>query len=172
VAAPAVQGLHHLKLPVSDLDAALAWYERVLGARHLSQFDHFDDLGVRYAVILAVPGVPVPLELRWAPSAAKAMNGYDPISFAAGTAGDLRAWATHLDVEGIEHSPVTLGGAGHLLVFADPDGTYLRLLELPEGGVENITMSTGNPEPEGPWIAPASMQHPGQPTASREEATR
>ena len=64
---PPVSGLHHLKLPVSDLDTSLHWYERVFDAEHLAQFDHFDDNGARYAVIIAIPGLPTPLELRWAP---------------------------------------------------------------------------------------------------------
>jgi len=45
VPAPATKGLHHVKLPVSDLDASLAWYARVLGAQHQAQFDHFDERG-------------------------------------------------------------------------------------------------------------------------------
>ena len=57
---PVVSGLHHLKLPVSDLDTSLHWYERVFDAEHLAQFDHFDDNGARYAVIIAIPGL-----LRW-----------------------------------------------------------------------------------------------------------
>jgi catechol 2,3-dioxygenase-like lactoylglutathione lyase family enzyme len=160
--APATKGLHHVKLPVSDLDASLAWYARVLGARHQPQFDHLDERGVRYAVILMVPGTEVPLELRWAPRAARATAGYDPIDFAAGSADDVAAWVAHLDAEHVEHSPVTQGGAGKILVFPDPDGTFLRMLELPAGGIEDIDMSGGVPEPEGPWVAPPSMQHPGQ----------
>jgi catechol 2,3-dioxygenase-like lactoylglutathione lyase family enzyme len=163
MAAPVLHGLHHFKLPVSDLDSALAWYARVLGAQHLAQFDHFDNTGVRYAVNLAIPGVSAPLELRWAPAAAAAIHGYDPISFAAGGIAELHAWATHLDAESVDHSPVTLGGAGHLLVFADPDGTYLRLLEVPEGGVLATTMAPGDPEPQVPWIAAGIMRHPHPP---------
>ena len=91
------------------------------------------------------------------------MDGYDPISFAAGRGDDVQSWAAHLDEEGIAHSPVSQGAAGALLVFADPDGTFLRLLELPAGGVEDIKMPAGPAEPEGPWIAPPKMSHPGQP---------
>ena len=161
--APATKGLHHLKLPVSDLDESLAWYKRVLGAQHQEQLDHFDERGQRYAVILMVPGNEVPLELRWAPNAARAMNGYDPIDFAAGDADDVVNWAAHLDAEGVEHSPVAEGAAGVLLVFADPDGTFLRMQELPAAGVADITLTGRNPEPDGPWLAPPSMRHPGQP---------
>jgi catechol 2,3-dioxygenase-like lactoylglutathione lyase family enzyme len=157
---PTVAGLHHLKLPVSDLDASLAWYQRALGVTHLPQFDHVDDDGQRYAVIVAIPGVDVPLELRWAPGAAEAVRGYDPINFAAASVTDLQAWAAHLDEERIEHSGVITGGAGHLLVFADPDGAFVRISEVPAGGVENIVMPKGNPEPDDPWLSPPSMTHP------------
>ena len=43
---PPLHGLHHLKLPVSDLHTSLG-YQRVLGAKHLPQFDHIDDDGAR-----------------------------------------------------------------------------------------------------------------------------
>jgi catechol 2,3-dioxygenase-like lactoylglutathione lyase family enzyme len=159
--APALAGLHHLKLPVSDLDASLAWYLRVLGAAHLPQFDHVDGTGRRYAVIVAVPGLDVPLELRWAPPAAGDVAGYDPINFAAASVDDLHAWSAHLDAEQVVNSGVIEGGAGHLLVFADPDGMYLRIAEVPQGGVENIVMPKGDPEPDDPWLSPPSMRHPG-----------
>jgi catechol 2,3-dioxygenase-like lactoylglutathione lyase family enzyme len=167
MAAPVLVGLHHLKLPVSHLDASIDWYARVLGAEHQPQFDHVDDNGTRYAVIMTVAGLPVPLELRWAPAAAEAMDGYDPISFAAGGTDELEAWAAHLDAVGVDRSPITAGAAGHLLVFADPDGTFLRLLEMPEGAIANIRMQEGNPEPDGPWVAPPSMRHPSTHEAAR-----
>ena len=103
--APRLQGLHHVKLPVSDLDTSLSWYQRVFDAQYLSQFDHYDRAGCRYAVILRLPGVDIPIELRWAPRAAAATIGYDPVHFVAGDTDDLLAWMKHLDGLGIEHSP-------------------------------------------------------------------
>jgi catechol 2,3-dioxygenase-like lactoylglutathione lyase family enzyme len=157
---PAVAGLHHLKLPVSDLDTSLDWYRQVFGARHLPRFDHIDDNGARYAVIVAIPGLSAPLELRWAPGAADAMRGIDPIMLAVESSEALEAWAHHLDSLGVQHSSVIKGGAGHLLVVADPDGIYIRIGEVPAGGVENIVMPQGNPEPDDPWLNPPPMQHP------------
>jgi catechol 2,3-dioxygenase-like lactoylglutathione lyase family enzyme len=157
---PVVAGLHHLKLPVSDLDGSLDFYQRVFGAQHLPQFDHFDDDGDRYAVIIAIPGLSTPLELRWAPSGAAAMRGCDPINLAVESAEALQDWARHLDPLGVEHSGVIQAGPGHLLVLADPDDIYIRLSEVPAGGVENIKMPRGNPEPNNPWLNPPPMQHP------------
>jgi len=90
MAAPRLRGLHHLKLPVTDLDASLVWYQQVFDAEHLTQFDHLGDDGVRYAVILAVPGLNVPIELRLAPKAAAATVGYDPVK--NGSAGHYKGW--------------------------------------------------------------------------------
>jgi catechol 2,3-dioxygenase-like lactoylglutathione lyase family enzyme len=157
---PVVAGLHHLKLPVSNLDASLDWYQQVFGARHLPRFDHIDDNGARYAVIVAIPGLSVPLELRWAPGAADAMRGIDPIMLAVESSETLEAWAHRLDSLGVQHSSVIKGGAGHLLVVADPDGIYIRIGEVPAGGVEDIVMPQGNPEPDDPWLNPPPMQHP------------
>jgi catechol 2,3-dioxygenase-like lactoylglutathione lyase family enzyme len=158
--APALAGLHHLKIPVSDLDASLRWYQNTFGAAHLEQFDHFDDDGARYAVIIAIPGLPTTVELRWAPKAASAMRECDTITLAVNSPEDLQAWAAHLDSQHVEHSPVIKGAAGHLLVVADPDGIFIRIGDVPTGGVTEIKMPQGNPEPDGPWLNPPAMQHP------------
>jgi catechol 2,3-dioxygenase-like lactoylglutathione lyase family enzyme len=160
MAAPRLNGLHHIKLPVSDLDTSLTWYGQVFGAEHLTRFDHYDESGVRYAVILQLPGVDIPIELRWAPDAAVATVGYDPVHFIAGGADELKAWIAHLDTLGIEHSPLITALAGQLLILRDPDQTYLHLLTAPEGGVLAIEMNRDAAEPEGPWIMPHLMRHP------------
>ena len=158
--APSLKGLHHIKLPVADLDASLAWYQRVFDAQHLTRFDHYDGAGIRYAIIVQLPGLDVPVELRWAPQAAAAIAGYDPVSFVAGGADDLQRWVEHLDALSIEHSPLITALAGQLVIFPDPDGTYLRLLTLPDGGIQAITMNQEDAaEPEGPWILPDIMRH-------------
>ena len=57
--APSLSGIHHLKVPVVDLDASLAWYQTILGAHLLTGLDHVDSDGTRYATILEIPGLPV-----------------------------------------------------------------------------------------------------------------
>jgi catechol 2,3-dioxygenase-like lactoylglutathione lyase family enzyme len=160
MSAPALLGLHHFKLPVSDLDASIAWYGKVFDAEYLPQFDHVDGGGVRYAVILNVPGLPAPVELRWAPEAAAAIHGYDPFDLAVDSVDALNAWVAHLDALGVDHSEVIGGGAGHLMVLADPDGIFIRIAEVPAGGVDDIQMPDGDPEPDIYWLKPPSMQHP------------
>jgi catechol 2,3-dioxygenase-like lactoylglutathione lyase family enzyme len=158
--APGLRGLHHLKLPVTDLDASLAWYQRVFDAERQAQFDHLGDNGVRYAVVLALPGIEVLIELRWAPKAAAATIGYDPVNLAAGDLENLHQWIDHLDALQIDHSPIVPANAGHVIVFQSPDGLYLRLLTLPEGGIQSTEMNRDVPEPQSAWMAPEIMRHP------------
>lgn len=153
-------GIHHVKFPVTDVDRSLAWYQKVFGAHHLAVLDHRDRAGVRYAVILRIPGVDVPVELRWAPDAVKAIRGYDPVTFSAGSESNLDRWLRHLDHVGVRHSPVIRAAGGRLVVVVDPDGTYLRLLSMPMGGLDAVTMDPSTPDPAGPWLAPAIMRRP------------
>ena len=56
VSAPVLAGIHHIKIPVSEIDASLDWYTYVLSASHQPELDRFTASGVRYAVELKVPG--------------------------------------------------------------------------------------------------------------------
>ena len=50
-------GIHHLKFPVSDIDASIDWYTSVLSASRIAELDHFSASGRRYAVEMNVPGM-------------------------------------------------------------------------------------------------------------------
>ena len=125
--APTFTGIHHLKFPVSDLSAGIAWYERALGATRHDHLDHHDREGNLFAVILSLPGLAVPVELRLAPAAAAALAGYDPVTFGVAGRAGLDAWVDQLDSAGIEHSPVISGFAGQLIEFQTPDGLAIRI---------------------------------------------
>ncbi|MEA2726072.1 MAG: hypothetical protein QOD93_5816 [Acetobacteraceae bacterium] len=144
---PALQGVHHLKFPVSDLDLSLAFYERALGGQRKSEWDHIHRDGTRYAMILEVPGLGTHLELRLDPKQAAAQRGFDPVTMAVRDRTALAAWADHLEAAGIEHSPVLTAIQAWLVVFADPDGRRLRLYTLEMHGPELP------PDEDSPWIA-------------------
>lgn len=158
--APPLAGIHHLKIPVTDLDVSLDWYQRVLGAEHLHRLDHVDSDGVRYATILDLPGVPAPIELRWAPNAAHALRQCDLLVLALDSTERFDEWLAHLDAEHVEHSPVLPGGGGPVLVVVDPDGKYIRLMWQPPGGLAGQTMPDRPLDPEGPWLDAPPMRHP------------
>lgn len=143
---PPIDGIHHLKVPVSDLDASLAFYERALGAERIPEADHFRPSGALFAVICRVPGLGTLLELRLHPVRALLQRGFDPVTMLVPGVADLEEWGRHLDDLGVAHSPVLTGIQAWLMVVPDPDGTALRL----------YTRQTHGPELEAdhgsPWL--------------------
>jgi catechol 2,3-dioxygenase-like lactoylglutathione lyase family enzyme len=126
LSAPTVSGLHHITFPVSDLTAAISWYERLLGAEHLTALDHYDGQGEWFAAVLAVPGLDVPLQLRVG-EPVPVPAGFEPVTFAVRDRTALDAWVAHLDALGVPHPPATTARVGDSVQFTSPDGTPLRL---------------------------------------------
>ncbi|QXE33258.1 VOC family protein [Streptomyces sp. GMY02] len=133
---PVLSGLHHVTLPVSDLDTSTAWYASVLGAERIPALDHHDPHGARYSVVVALPGLGVPVQLRLAPEAAGTATAYDPVTLAVADRAALENWVEHLDACDVPHGPVAEARIGHALSFHDPDGTLLRLYTEPVGGFD------------------------------------
>jgi catechol 2,3-dioxygenase-like lactoylglutathione lyase family enzyme len=130
-------GLHHVKFPVTDLDASLKWYEKVLKAKREPRFDHLDSDGNRFAVITFWPGVDVPCELRFAPDAAKAVAGFDPVAFGVTDEQALQGWIEHFDAVGAEHTDVINSFVGKMVQVTSLDGLAIRLYVAPAGGFAN-----------------------------------
>jgi len=133
---PELAGIHHVKMPVTDLDRSRAWYGRVLGFKVTHEFPDAD--GVVRGVAGEVPGLgDSMLCLRVNSEAAQGCQGFDPVSFAVPDRVDIEAWAAHLDTLGIPHSPVIEASIGWLLVFNDPDGLDLHLYSWAAHGVDH-----------------------------------
>ncbi len=118
-----ILGLHHVKVPVTDLSRSRAWYERVFGLEPEIEFPH-DDGTVRGVAYRAKNGFA--LALRENPTVARAIAGYDPFAILVQGRADIEAWATRLDDLGVAHSPVIEATIGWLMSFKDPDGLELR----------------------------------------------
>src|SRR6266436_1454677 len=88
--APALAGIHHLKLPVSDLARSREWYHSRLGYAVEAEFV---EQGQLMGYSLAHPNGGPPLGLRLDPARARAAAGFD--YFASGVPGraarDVRA---------------------------------------------------------------------------------
>jgi catechol 2,3-dioxygenase-like lactoylglutathione lyase family enzyme len=129
----ALVGIHHLKLPVSDLSRSLSWYQKVLGFTVDLEFP--DDDGVVRGVAGSIPGVDgTGFALRENPDAARGFTGFDPIAFAIADEAAAHSWVARLDELGIEHSPVIEATIGWIVSFHDPDGTELRLYSFARHG--------------------------------------
>ncbi|MGH6657508.1 MAG: VOC family protein [Actinocrinis sp.] len=133
---PSLSGIHHVKIPVTDLARAADWYSRVFGFAVTMRFPDAD--GTVRGVAGSLPGLgQTVLTLRVNETAARGCRGFDPVSFAVDDQADIRAWADHLDRLGVEHSPVIEASVGWLLVFHDPDGIQLHLYSWAAHGVDH-----------------------------------
>jgi len=118
-------GIHHIKLPVSDLARSREWYERVLAYTVDREFP--DDDGVVRGVGGRLPGADVPLALRQNAQAAAGNAGFDPVSFAIADRAAAEAWTSHFDALGVRHSEIRRASRGWVVDVYDPDGLTVRL---------------------------------------------
>ncbi len=144
---PELKGIHHLKLAVRDLVAALKFYEDAFGCQRIPRFDHRRTSdGQVYAYILKMPGLGTLLELRLNPERAEKHRLFDPITIAVENRATLQAWDEYLTEKGILHSPVICSIQAWLIVVEDPDGNRLRLYTLETHGPEL------SPEEQNIWL--------------------
>jgi catechol 2,3-dioxygenase-like lactoylglutathione lyase family enzyme len=118
--------IHHVKLPVSDVERSRAWYERVLG---LTTTIEFPEDGVVRGVGLARDGGPARLALREDPDRAKALSGFDAVALLVPSREEVRAAAARLDAAGEPHGGLVTGHRGGTVLVGlhDPDGIEIRL---------------------------------------------
>lgn len=132
---PQLAGVHHVKIPVTDLARSIDWYAEVFGFQVTVEFPDAD--GSLGGVAGTAPGLgDTLLALRVNPEAAAGCKGFDPIGFAVNDRADVEAWAAHLDRLGVPHSPVIDASIGWLLVFADPDGLEHHLYSWAAHGID------------------------------------
>lgn len=133
-----VTGVHHVTYVVRDLDAGINWFERALGARHVDRFDHHDESGVRFGVVLQLEGFPGMVELRVATEQYPLHPGYDPVTFEVADDAALESWAAHLAATGTDHSPIKRRRTGKSIEVTGPDGVVVRFFTAPVGGFASV----------------------------------
>ena len=118
--------VHHLRLTVADVARSRAFYEGVLGFRHVM------DLPV--GVFLSNGAVGLGIGPSPAPDRAPAGDrfdedrvGLDHLSLAVADRSALDQAARRLDELGVPHEPVKDLGRAAILEFRDPDGIALEL---------------------------------------------
>ena len=133
---PAVTGIHHISITVTDIDASLNWYQRLLGADRVPmKFPHFGCEDTGYGELLIEPrsGVIVGLHTNTGNDGVpfdEARTGLDHVALNVGSRQDLEAWTARLDELGIEHSGIRQGQVPFefaTVVFRDPDNIQLEL---------------------------------------------
>ncbi|MGY1622092.1 VOC family protein [Geodermatophilus sp. SYSU D00965] len=130
---PALQGFHHVKLPVSDVARSRDWYCEVLG---LAVDLEFVEDGVLMGVALRDAGRTLAIAVRHEPERAAALAGFDPLALGVPAREDLVAWGRRLDDLGEPHGEIVEGhGLSLLPGLHDPDGIEVRFytLQQPDG---------------------------------------
>ena len=126
-----ILGVHHVKLPVTDLVRSRAWYEQVLELEPFREYP--DDDGVVRGVSYRAKGC-LALALRELPDVSRGIAGFDPVAIMLRGRADIDYWAARLDELGVPHwdpAPIPIGW---MMAFDDPDGIQLRFYTLDEHG--------------------------------------
>jgi catechol 2,3-dioxygenase-like lactoylglutathione lyase family enzyme len=132
---PALGGLHHSGLTVTDIEASEAWYTRVLGLIRAFVEPHHGG-GTGYAVVLHRPGSSLFLgldkhEANLGERFDESRTGLDHVAFHVAERSQLDAWVEHFDRLGVRHSGITEFSQPFpfaVLVFRDPDNIQLELI--------------------------------------------
>jgi catechol 2,3-dioxygenase-like lactoylglutathione lyase family enzyme len=121
---PQLDGVHHLKLPVSDLNRSRAWYESRLGYQAGTEFV---ENGTVTGVVMVHPNGGPDFGLRLDPERAARAAGFDYFSIGVPTKEALDALAGRLTALGEAHAGVHFATIGWILPGAhDPDGHEVR----------------------------------------------
>ena len=132
--------LHHIALTVTDVDASVAWYEKVFQIPHVADVPH--EGGVGKLLRGDVLGIVLHHhETNDGERFAETKTGLDHVGFNVGTRDDLVRWQAHLAELGVERvevadrpltqSPIADDWYGSVLVFRDPDNIQLELFSPP-----------------------------------------
>jgi glyoxylase I family protein len=136
--------VHHIALTVTDLDASIAWYEKVFGITYKMEEAHKGGTGK----LLADDTWQLVIVLHrhddnGGETFKETRTGLDHLGLAVPSRADLEAWQTHLEEMGVEksssadrpctQSPITDRPYGSVLVFRDPDNIQLEMI-APAGG--------------------------------------
>ena len=118
-AVPLILGLHHVRLPVSDVLRSRDWYCDVLGFEPI--LDYMEEY--RLVGVAVQHRVGVTLGLHLDPERAAALRGFAVVALRVAAPAVLQDWSRRLDELGVQHFPVVADHAGGWsMELVDPDG--------------------------------------------------
>ncbi|HEX2281830.1 MAG TPA: VOC family protein [Thermomicrobiales bacterium] len=134
--------LHHIAITVTDLEASIAWYERVFGVAFRMEVPHPGGTGK----ILADEEMQLVFalhrhEANGGEPFTETRTGLDHVGLGVPSRADLEGWQTHLDAQGVRRAPMANQPCtqspiedhffGSILVFRDPDNVQIELFAPP-----------------------------------------
>lgn len=121
-----ISGIHHVKLPVTDVARSRTWYEKVLGFESVIEFV---ESGILMGVAMRHNDCGPQIALRHDPDRARALRGFDAVALTVPAPDQVHDWASALDRLGEAHGGVVAGhgGSAVLVGLHDPDGIEIRL---------------------------------------------
>ena len=123
VTPPAVVGLHHLRVPVSDVMCSRDWYSTVFDFEPRLTLEEED----RVVGVVLIHESGLTLGLHHAPELARSLNGFCLVALSVGDSVDLDHWCTRLDTTGTKHTSPAEGHVGWYVEVSDPDGLIIQL---------------------------------------------
>ncbi len=148
---PLLDGVHHLKLPVADLDRTQAWYASRLGYRLAIRFTKH---GRATGLAMTHPHGGPMIGFVLSPERAARTHGFDYFSIGVPDKSTLELLADRLIALGEEHAGVHFATIGWILPGTrDPDGHEVRFYttdhhtDAPDGDVLVVEDPIGT-EPE------------------------
>ncbi len=121
---PVLDGIHHIKIPVTDLDLSRRWYESRLGY-HLEI--EFVEQGALMGIGLVHPAGGPKIALRLDPERSAGLGDFDFFSIGVPDKASIEALAERLVSLGETHAGVHFAGIGWILpALHDPDGHEVR----------------------------------------------
>ena len=122
--APVLAGIHHVKLPVTDLARSREWYQSRLGYQVQLEFV---EQGRLMGYTLAHPNGGPQLALRLNPERARAAAGFDYFAIGVPDREAIDRLAARLTGLGEQHAGVHWASIGWILPHLhDPDGHEIR----------------------------------------------
>jgi catechol 2,3-dioxygenase-like lactoylglutathione lyase family enzyme len=139
---PQLDGIHHVKLPVRDLDRSRDWYASRLGYQPAVEFV---EQGALMGIAMRHPNGGPTFALRLDPARAEAAAGFDYFSIGVPSKDAIEELAARLTALGEPHAGVHMATNGWILpALHDPDGHEVRFYttthhsDVPSEGVLRI----------------------------------
>ena len=142
MSSPTRPNLHHIAITVTDLDASIAWYERVFGVAFRMEVPHPGGTGK----ILANEDMQLVFALHRHDANdgelfTETRTGLDHVGLGVPSRADLEVWQVHLDAQGVRRAPMANQPCtqspiedhffGSILVFRDPDNVQIEMFAPP-----------------------------------------